>query len=81
MTFVPLLKSKKDARALSIDVLKENWPLSAKEIYKQVKNELTYQAIHKSLKQLEEDQIIIKKNLNSNYGMKDVVVVLNDVMK
>lgn len=64
MTFLPFLKSKKDTRALVIDVLTKKWPLSAKEIYKQTSNEanITYQAVHKALKQLEDEKLVVKND-------------------
>jgi len=45
-----------------ISVLTEKWPLSAKEIYNQAQNKfnlnVSYQAIHKTIKQLEDENIL-----------------------
>ena len=49
-----------------ISVLTETWPLTAKEIYNETKIKfglnISYQAIHKTIKILEEGQILTKEN-------------------
>jgi len=56
---------KHSTRTLIVQVLAEEWPLSAKELYNKVKRlskkELSYQAIHKILKALESDKIVVKE--------------------
>ncbi|HLC62320.1 MAG TPA: hypothetical protein VJI52_04865 [Candidatus Nanoarchaeia archaeon] len=48
------------------EVLSEKWPLTAKTIFEAVKkfyaSELTYQAVHKTLKEMELEKMVIKKN-------------------
>lgn len=56
---------KSSTRELIIDVLSDKWPLSIKEIYnttnRKFKN-MTYQAVHKTAKQLVEDGVLEKTN-------------------
>jgi len=55
-----------------IEVLSENWPLSAKQIYNKLQRShgvsVSYQAVHKQLKLMLEEKIILKneKNLSLN---------------
>ncbi|MCR4336142.1 MAG: hypothetical protein NUV57_06455, partial [archaeon] len=48
-----------------IDILSNEWPLSAKSIYdklqKQYSSEISYQATHKTIQDLETEKIIEKK--------------------
>lgn len=64
--FVPLISSEgKTTKELVILILTREWPLPIKKIYNEVKKEskqnLTYQAIHKTLKQLVDESILLKK--------------------
>ncbi len=56
----------KNSKEMIVAVLSKDWPLSAKQIYEKCKREFacesTYQAIHKSIKQLEEERIIEKNS-------------------
>ncbi|MBI2530140.1 MAG: hypothetical protein HYW05_03275 [Candidatus Diapherotrites archaeon] len=62
---IPQLNTKQNTtKDAIISILSQEWPLSAKEIYGRTKRQLSlnvsYQAIHKSLKQLEENRIIYR---------------------
>lgn len=62
---IPQLNTKQNStKDTIISILSQEWPLSAKEIYNRIKRQLSlnvsYQAIHKSLKQLEENKIICR---------------------
>lgn len=69
-------ESKQGSKEISISILTQRWPLSAKQIYKLLKKELpiTYQAVHKSLHELVDSKIVIKKAkeycLNPDYITK-----------
>lgn len=60
------ISSKKGLKENIISLLSNQWPLNAKEIYNIVKLELdkdvSYQAVHKSLNELEERKILEKNN-------------------
>ncbi len=64
ITLPAMGSQKQSTKDTIISVLSQKWPLSAKEIYFEVKknaqNDLTYQAVHKNITQLEEDGIIEK---------------------
>ncbi len=70
MTFIPLPKERKDARTLIIEVLKERWPLSAKEVFREISKTngkvVTYQGIHKALGQLEVEGVVCRSKENKN---------------
>lgn len=55
--------TKKGTKEAIIHILTEEWPLSAKEIHKRLEREVTisYQGTHKTLNELEETKVIIKK--------------------
>ena len=71
MNLQPLLsKERKDAKSLIVAVLAKEFPLPAKQIYNKIVKanptvKLTYQAVHKALKQLEVDGV-----LESNGGYR-----------
>ena len=73
MNLQPLLsKEKKDAKSLIVGVLSKDFPLQAKHIYSKIRNEnpalsLTYQGIHKAIKQLEDDDVVLR--LKNGYRM------------
>jgi predicted transcriptional regulator len=54
-----------------ISILSERWPLSAKQIYENMKKHysanISYQAIHKMIKELEEEKLVERKD--SNYQL------------
>ena len=54
-----------------ISILSERWPLSAKQIYENLKKHysanISYQAIHKMIKELEEEKLVERKE--SNYQL------------
>ncbi|MEK6958579.1 MAG: hypothetical protein AABW59_00890 [archaeon] len=63
--FVPNLKSN-SSKDLVVQVLVNEWPLSAREIFNRVKknssSSVSYQAVHKALKLLENDKILYKES-------------------
>lgn len=65
---VPILVKGGDTRDCIISILAAEWPLNAKEVYHRAtaggKN-ITYQAVHKSLKQLEK-RALFKRRLESS---------------
>lgn len=62
---IPSHKGKSTLRDDILLILSEEFPLNAKEIFLRVKRrngrEVTYQAVHKTLKQLLEQKILIKE--------------------
>src|SRR3989338_2017337 len=65
---IPQLNNKQNTtKDAIISILSQEWPLSTKEIYSRTQRELSlnvsYQAIHKTIKQLEENGIISKAGL------------------
>jgi len=65
---IPQLNTKQNTtKDAIISILSQEWPLSTKEIYSRTQRELSlnvsYQAIHKTIKQLEENGIISKAGL------------------
>lgn len=62
----PALGGQPNTKQAIISILSNEWPLSAKQLYQKVTKEtnkqLTYQAVHKILNQLAEQQIILKHN-------------------
>ena len=56
---------KKSTKELLISILSSNWPLSAKELFFQLKKtgiSVTYQAVHKSLTELQKKGIVEKEH-------------------
>lgn len=65
---IPQLNTKQNTtKDAIISILSQEWPLSTKEIYSRTRRQLSlsvsYQAIHKTIKQLEENGIISKAGL------------------
>lgn len=60
VSFAPLLK--RDAKELVVNILSEHWPLTAKQIHQAVvkdyQPDLTYQAVHKTLRQLQQERVV-----------------------
>ena len=48
---------------LTIELLSTKWPLKAKVIYQEVKQQkqVSYQAIHKTLKQMVKEKVLVKE--------------------
>ena len=67
-------QAKQSAADMIVSVLAMHWPLSAKKIYNRLKqeykSELTYQAIHKSLKQLQREGILLKQGKDYQISLK-----------
>ena len=63
--FVMFFGNSDSSRDLVLKILSEEWPMSAKEIYSRVSKisskEISYQAIHKTLNSLVEENIVQKK--------------------
>ena len=61
---LPGLGKEKNVKDCIISILSNKWPLSGKKIYniirKQYELSVTYQAVHKALKQLAEDDVLLK---------------------
>jgi len=62
---IPQLNTKqKSTKDAIISILGQEWPLSTKEIYSRIQRQLSlnisYQAVHKTIKQFEKDEIISK---------------------
>ncbi|MBU1197991.1 hypothetical protein KJ765_05800 [Candidatus Micrarchaeota archaeon] len=61
---VPLISGGKDARSQVIRVLSKTYPLNAKQIFRAIQksqsSDLTYQAVHKSIRSLVEKKIVSK---------------------
>ncbi len=57
-----------------VSILTDVWPLSAKEVYsnceKKFELNVSYQAIHKTIKQLEDEEIIVKEG--SKYKLNEI---------
>lgn len=69
---IPQLTSKqKSTKDAIISILSQEWPLSAKEIYSRIQRQLalniTYQAVHKTIKQFEKEGVI--SNLGREYEL------------
>jgi len=61
---IPAFKKSKSVKDMTISILASEWPLSTKQIYNRVKKtglSVSYQAVHKSLKELLEKNVIEKK--------------------
>ena len=57
--------NKKSTKDLIIDILSYSWPLTTRKIYNLIKRKglsVTYQAVHKSIKELLDQGIVIKQN-------------------
>ena len=67
-TTIPLLGGKADAKDLVITILSSQWPLNARELFFVARNKfgskLSYQAIHKALLQLHEEDVVNKAGKN-----------------
>jgi len=69
---LPLLGKGGDTRDLVISILSEEWPLTAKEIHNRAKSigkNVTYQAVHKAVKLLEEEHVV--KQLGKEYSLAE----------
>ncbi len=75
MNLHPLLSNEKmDAKSLIVEVLAKEFPLSAKQVYNNIRKQspsssLTYQAVHKALKQLEAEKVV--NCANSAYSLSE----------
>ncbi len=62
---VNIAGKKESSRTNILEILSQEWPLTAKQIFsrinKQAKVNVTYQAVHKSLRELEIEGIVTKK--------------------
>jgi hypothetical protein len=62
---------RKDSRSWIVHILSKEWPLPAKEIYNRIHrangSEITYQGIHKSIRQLESEGVLHK--VQSRYSL------------
>jgi len=76
---IPSLGKPKTVKDAIISILTGEWPLSARKIYNRVKNmglDVSYQAVHKTTRELLNDGIILKEykaySINKNwiYGVK-----------
>lgn len=71
------IAAQKGTKDLIIEILTENWPLSAKEIangvQKNYPGNITYQAIHKSLGELEGELVISKTDGKYNLNIEWVM--------
>ncbi len=63
---IPLTGNKKTVKDAIISILASEWPLSAKKIYHRVRKmkRVSYQAVHKALKELTDESILEKTNKN-----------------
>ena len=65
MKVIPLEMEEKTTKKRIIEILSKEWPLTAKKIYNNLKKEyslsITYQAVHKTMDQLVEKKVLIKK--------------------
>lgn len=66
MEDLPLLFGKEtDSRQLILSVLNKKWPLNARQIHREIEKStsalVTYQAIHKMLKQLESEGVVTRE--------------------
>jgi len=62
---IPTLGKPKNVKDAIIFILTNEWPLSARKIYNRVKNNglsVSYQAVHKTINQLVEKEVIIRSN-------------------
>lgn len=61
--FLPDFASN-SSKGLVVGVLSEEWPLSTKEIFARVKksSKLSYQAVHKTIKSLEGEKVLVKRD-------------------
>ena len=61
---IPQIGKKKGVKDCIISILSNEWPLTGKKIYniirKQYELPVTYQAVHKTLKKLIEDEVLVK---------------------
>ncbi len=72
----PFSSSRGNVRDLIIEVLSRAWPLNGREIYRAMKRDLptkvTYQGVHKALKQLLEEDMVVQEDrkykLNMNWA-------------
>lgn len=92
MTFklqIPQIDGKgRDTKDLIINILSNEWPLSAKKIYNEIKKQgknVTYQAVHKAIKELLNEGILTKQakeySINSDYikQIKDFGIRLESI--
>ena len=65
---LPGLGREKNVKDCVISILSAEWPLTGKKIYNRIRKQhelpVTYQAVHKTLKKLVEDEILIKTEKN-----------------
>ncbi len=81
-------QNKQSAADMIVNVLTTHWPLSAKKIYNRIKQEYqfgsTYQAVHKSLKHLQKEGILLKQGKDYQINLKwldKIVGFANNVRK
>jgi hypothetical protein len=85
MSFVNFIQNTEQltTKELILSVLTKKWPLSAKEIYSRVskhsKKEITYQAIHKVLTELESQKILEKKGRNYSLNIEWLEKQINEL--
>jgi hypothetical protein len=85
MSFVNLIQNTDQltTKELILSVLTKKWPLSAKEIYSRVskhsKKEITYQAIHKVLTELESQNLLEKKGKNYSLNIEWLEQQINEL--
>lgn len=72
--------SGRDLRDSVLSILTEEWPLSAREIYKRVSKDykinVTYQGVHKAVRHLEETGLLTRKD--NLYRLDDGCLELNE---
>ncbi|MBI2659859.1 hypothetical protein HYX07_01730 [Candidatus Woesearchaeota archaeon] len=71
---LPQLDKEKKAKDLIISVLAMNYPLSSKKIYNEIKRRfgysVTYQAVHKSILQLQAQGVLVKEDMEYSINMQ-----------